>query len=112
MIDLEYTSCLLKFAALAAPNNPRRTRNMADPPTDPDSGEATGIGRDREPGVRTPRWVKVFGLIALVVVVLFVVVMLVGGGDHGPGRHSGGGSVTPAAYTEPPPRFEHDDQQS
>jgi hypothetical protein len=35
----------------------------------------------------TPRWVKAFGIIALVLVVL-VVVVLVTGTDHGPGRHS------------------------
>jgi ABC-type transporter Mla subunit MlaD len=40
----------------------------------------------REP---TPRWVKVFAIIALVVVVLFVVLLLTGrGGEHGPGRHA------------------------
>jgi ABC-type transporter Mla subunit MlaD len=37
----------------------------------------------------TPRWVKVFAIIALVLVVLVVVVILVGRGGHGPGRHTG-----------------------
>jgi hypothetical protein len=37
----------------------------------------------------TPRWVKVFGVVALVVLLLFVVLLLTGrGGDHGPGRHA------------------------
>ena len=57
---------------------------MAIPPADP-----------------TPRWVKVFGVIALVVVVLFIVLMLTGrGGEHGPGRHGLSGDAgrpTPAA---------------
>jgi hypothetical protein len=44
---------------------------MADPP--PDTG--------------TPRWVKVFGIIALVVVLLVVVATFIGG-EHGPGRHT------------------------
>lgn len=35
----------------------------------------------------TPRWVKIFGIIALAVVVLFAIVLLTGGGRHGPGRH-------------------------
>jgi hypothetical protein len=35
----------------------------------------------------TPRWVKVFAIIAAVVVVLVVVVALLGGGEHGPSRH-------------------------
>jgi hypothetical protein len=34
----------------------------------------------------TPRWVKVFGLIALVLVVAFAIVHLAGGGMHGHGR--------------------------
>jgi hypothetical protein len=85
---------------------------MADPPTHHDSGQEADIGRDREPSARTPRWVKVFALIALVAVVLFVVVTLVGGGEHGPGRHTpGGGSDSPATHTGPPPGVEHDDQQ-
>lgn len=36
----------------------------------------------------TPRWVKVFGTIALGLVLLFVILHLTGiGGNHGPGRH-------------------------
>ena len=59
---------------------------MADPPIDPD--DDTG----------TPRWVKVFGIIALVVALLFVALMLFGGsGGHGPRRHlgsCGGGGIS------------------
>ena len=37
----------------------------------------------------TPRWVKVFGVVALVLVVLFVILLLTGrGGGHGPRRHA------------------------
>jgi hypothetical protein len=58
----------------------------------------------------TPRWVKVFGIIALVVVVLLVVMIIAGRGDHGPGRHTGGNTpladgggheVATVAHTEP-----------
>ncbi len=35
----------------------------------------------------TPRWVKVFAIIALVVVVLLILMLIAGGGQHGPGRH-------------------------
>ena len=35
---------------------------------------------------RTPRWVKVFEIIALVVFLLFII-MLLTRGSHGPGRH-------------------------
>ena len=38
----------------------------------------------------TPRWVKVFGIIALVLVVLVAVVLIAGRGGHGPGRHASG----------------------
>lgn len=46
----------------------------------------------------TPRWVKVFVIIALVLVLLVLVVLVTGvGGEHGPGRHlpSGGSGDTP-----------------
>lgn len=41
----------------------------------------------------TPRWVKLFGIIALVLVLL-VGVMLLSGGEHGPGRHMPSASAT------------------
>ena len=61
---------------------------MADAPeADPRTGDvAPGHGA----APRTPRWVKVFAVVAVVVVLVFVV-MLVSGGRHGPGRHTGGG---------------------
>lgn len=34
----------------------------------------------------TPRWVKVFGIVAGIVVLLVLIVLLIGG-EHGPGRH-------------------------
>jgi ABC-type transporter Mla subunit MlaD len=49
----------------------------------------------------TPRWVKVFGIIALVVLVLVVVMLIAGRGGHGPGRHAAGGEE-PAGHTGPP----------
>ncbi len=54
---------------------------MADRPRDRDSNADVGD----YPG--TARWVKVFGLIAIVLVRLFVILMLASGGGHGPGRH-------------------------
>jgi hypothetical protein len=41
---------------------------------------------------RTPRWVKVFGIVAIVVVVVVVIMLIVGGG-HGPSRHSSFGDT-------------------
>jgi hypothetical protein len=44
---------------------------------------------DLPPYPGTPRWVKVFGIIALVVVLLFIILMLLRGpGGHGPRRHT------------------------
>lgn len=67
------------------------------------------------PPYSTPRWVKVFGIIALVLVLLVVIMMFTGvGGDHGPGRHrpSGDAVETPSGdlggYT---PSIEHGLQQ-
>jgi hypothetical protein len=89
---------------------------LADPPTGPDAGDETGVVADGGSTTGTPRWVKVFGIIALVVFVLFVVVVLVGGGEHGPGRHTprAGSNTTsdaPWGHTGLPPGFEHGAQQ-
>jgi hypothetical protein len=68
---------------------------MADPSRHPGTGEAPGRGST----TGTPRWVKVFAIIAAVLVLLLLVLLL-SGGRHGPGRHlpSGGlGDPTPPA---------------
>ena len=58
---------------------------MADQLPSVDTGDAPG----------TPRWVKVFGIIALVVLLLIVTLKLTGfGGEHGPSRHTPPSSVT------------------
>lgn len=46
------------------------------------------------PGV--PRWVKVFGLIALAIAIILAVLMLLGV-EHGPGLHSRAGFATGTA---------------
>ena len=58
---------------------------MPDAPTYPEPG----VGPDREPAARPPRWVKVSLIVVAVVVVVLVAVMLLGGheGGPGPGRH-------------------------
>ena len=64
---------------------------MADPPRSPDIEPHT-----------TPRWVKMFGIIAAVVILLFVIVLVTRGpGGHGPSRHTGGlgGHPLPASVT-------------
>ncbi|WP_427016541.1 hypothetical protein ACQCSX_17685 [Pseudarthrobacter sp. P1] len=40
----------------------------------------TGVGRGRGAPIGTPRWVKVFGIIAAVLILLFVINHLAGGG--------------------------------
>ena len=56
---------------------------------DPDGGSTAG----------TPRWVKVFGIVALVLLLLLVVVQFAGGG-HGPGRHVPPGDTPPPSVTQ------------
>ncbi|MDP9203705.1 MAG: hypothetical protein M3P26_17515 [Gemmatimonadota bacterium] len=78
---------------------------MADPPPYADAGDDTGVEPDQESTTSTPRWVKVFGIIAIVVALLFVILLLAGGGRHGPGRHrlsdgGPGGQTPPASVTE------------
>ncbi len=78
---------------------------MADPPRYSGAADDTAVGSDNESSTGTPRWVKVFGIIAIVVVLLFVVMLVAGGGRHGPGRHrhtSGrpGGEILPGSVTE------------
>jgi len=55
----------------------------------------------------TPRWVKVFGIIAIGLVLLVVIMVFTGvGGPHGPGRHipsgDAGGDTPPPSVTEDP----------
>jgi len=53
---------------------------------------------DPGPSAGPPRWVKVFGIIALAVLLLLLIVLLAGG-NHGPGRHqssSGHGGQLPS----------------
>jgi len=74
--------------------------HMADLSPSPDTSDDTGMGSAVGPAPSTPRWVKVFGIIALVVVLL-VAIMLISG--HGPGRHMHGamGGAGLGGYTPP-----------
>jgi hypothetical protein len=65
---------------------------MADPPRSPNTGDDSGVRPDRGSTTGTPRWVKVFAIIAIVVALLVVIVLLTGGG-HGPGRHTPSGGL-------------------
>jgi hypothetical protein len=66
----------------------------------------TGEKGTRKEG--TPRWVKAFGIIALVLVLLVVVLLLTGrGGGHGPGRHTSGGDRS-WGQIGPPPAVTHE----
>ena len=55
---------------------------MAQTPIEPGQGSASS----------TPRWVKMFGIIALVLVLLFVISLLAGV-RHGPGMHTPSGDA-------------------
>lgn len=52
------------------------------------------------PPYRTPRWVKIIGIIALVLVLLVGIILLTDlGGEHGPGRHMPSGGAGSHAST-------------
>ena len=62
---------------------------MAQTPREPGHGSTRG----------TPRWVKSFGIIALVLVVLFIISLLAGV-RHGPGMHTPSGDASdPTRYS-------------
>jgi hypothetical protein len=78
---------------------------MAEHPPYSGAEDDTGVRPEPESTTRTPRWVKVFGIIAIVVALLFAVMLLAGGGRHGPGRHrpsdgGPGGQTPPASVSE------------
>lgn len=64
---------------------------MADPPAHEQTSDDTAGAGDHGSPPRTPRWVKVSGVLALVAVVALVVMILTGGG---PSRHLPGGGST------------------
>lgn len=61
---------------------------------DPAANPANDVGAEEI--TRTPRWVKVLGIVLLVVAVAFIILMITRGpggrGEHSPMRHFGGQS--------------------
>jgi uncharacterized cupredoxin-like copper-binding protein len=86
---------------MAADDQAPEERHMADlhpdPDSDPDANGAAGAERARAPG--TPRWVQVFGIIAIVIIILLVVAQLLLGVQHGPGMHGPSGDADGATST-------------
>ena len=76
---------------------------MDNSPRHPDSkvntGDENGAVPERGSTTGTPRWVKVFGLIAIVIAGMNL--FLHDAGGHGPGRHMSGGPApeTPSSVT-------------
>jgi len=58
-----------------------------------DTGDATGAGPGRGSTTRTPRWLSVFGIIALVLILLFGVWLFAAGG-RSPARHTSSGAAS------------------
>ena len=65
-------------------------------------GDDSDVDPDRSFDTGPPRWVKLFGIIALAVVLLFAIALLTDGGRHGPSRHTGN-EVPPTGATEHTP---------
>ncbi len=58
------------------------------------------MSENEAPTAGTPRWVKVFAIIALLAAVLVVVLLLTGrDGSHSPRRHAAPADLTPAGAT-------------
>jgi hypothetical protein len=60
---------------------------MSDPSGRPDGGHNANVEAGSEGDRGVPRWVKLFGIAAILLLALAIVVMLLSGGQHGPGRH-------------------------
>ena len=63
---------------------------MADSPPNPDSNDDTRAGPGRGSTTSTPRWVKLFAIIALVLVLLFIILHVA---CHGLRGHTPSSSV-------------------
>ncbi len=73
---------------------------MADLPPNLDTGDDSDVGPAPASPPGTPRWVKMFGIIALILILLVGIIMFTGiGGEHGPGRHIR--SSDPGSHTPP-----------
>lgn len=59
---------------------------MAELPRDPDTDQTTPLRPESQPAPRTPRWVIVLGVIALILI-LAVAAQFIFGFQHGPGMH-------------------------
>jgi hypothetical protein len=96
MLD-EFVECFQKEDIHMAdlPNRNDATR----PPSGLDNDNNIGLDRGVPPS--TPRWVYVFGIIALVVIVLFVILHLTGGGFRGHGGHTPPSSVVEQSVQQP-----------
>jgi hypothetical protein len=59
----------------------------------------THMGLDNGSSISIPRWVKVFGIVALVLVHVVVIIMFTGvGGEHDPGRVGASGRTLSTAH--------------
>lgn len=74
---------------------------MVDPPSEPQAGDQIDVNQAADGPPATPRWAKLFWIIAAVVILLFLIA-LVTSGPHGPGRHGdgSGGETSSSGVTE------------
>ena len=80
------------------------------PQSNRDTGGDAGAGPERDSPPSTPRWVKVFGIVALALVLVIAIIIKTGvGGQHGPARHMPSGDTPPSSLYTPP--IQHGVQQ-
>jgi hypothetical protein len=68
----EPTSRLLRTSSRASADRPAENLHVSDPLPYANASEDWRTGLDGESAPSTPRWVKAFGIVAIVLVLLFV----------------------------------------
>lgn len=69
---------------------PRQKEAQVADPSHPDPGDDGQVGPRRGSAPGAPRWVKVFGIVAVLLVLLFIILHLTGNSIGGHTMHGGG----------------------
>jgi hypothetical protein len=87
LLIIEDDSTIGELIKLFVQNTLTTTRRLAQCVTDYHLHQR-GVPMTEPQAYRTPRWVKVFGIVVLIIILLHSILTFTGiGGQHGPGRH-------------------------